>query len=356
MKRIATRFFCLALLGAVLLSTLVSCGYPQIDPTAEEAETVMRMGDFEITLDMFRAEFFKARTAVDGGRAEYWNGMTEEEKASWMRRLTDEATRSLAELYAPLSLAKKEGIDPFGGEVNRLVSQGRTDAINGLAAEDKYGAYLVGLKEVYFTDHVFRMNLRSTACIEKLESKLCNKGGALYPTTEALYDYFLGEDTVAVIWMYREVLTSVKSEEEILSDMDALRRRALAECDTAAEMRNFFGARSNLQPYELTHGYYMGKEDSLTYSKELAEIAHSLAEGEMSEAVRDRDGVYVLYRVPKKEGHVKDDVNYGDYLVTYLEQKLYGEIYREADLLLSSAVYGDLYRTLTFDTVLPPLA
>ena len=67
----------------MLLSTLVSCGYPQIDPTAEEAETVMRMGDFEITLDMFRAEFFKARTAVDGGRAEYWNGMTEEEK-NWV--------------------------------------------------------------------------------------------------------------------------------------------------------------------------------------------------------------------------------------------------------------------------------
>jgi hypothetical protein len=56
--------------------------------------------------------------------------------------------------------------------------------------------------------------------------------------------------------------------------MDALRRRALVECDTAAEMRNFFGARSNLQPYELTHGYYMGKEDSLTYSKELAHLAH----------------------------------------------------------------------------------
>ena len=100
----------------------------------------------------------------------------------------------------------------------------------------------------------------------------------------------------------------------------------------------------------------MGKGDSLTYSKELAELAHSLEEGEMSEAVRDGDGVYVLYRVPKKEGHVKDDVNYGDYLVTYLEQHLYGVIYEEADALLSSVEYTELYRTLTFDTVLPPLA
>ena len=356
MKRICLRLFCLALLGVVLLGTLASCGYPQIDPSAEESGVVMRMGDFDVTLDMFRAEYFKAKTAVDGGRAAYWNNMSEDEKTSWMRKLADEATRNLAELYAPLSLAKKEGIDPFGGEVNRLVSQGRTDAINSLASDDKYGAYLTGLKEVHFTDYVFRMNLRSTACIEKLESKLCNQGGTFYPTPDELYEYFLGDDTVAVIWMYREVLTSVKSEEEILADMDALRRRALEECDTVAEIRNFFGARSNLQPYELTHGYYMGKGDSLSYSKELAEIAHSLEEGEMSEAISDRNGVYVLYRVPKKESHVKDDVNYGDYLVTYLEQHLYGEIYKEADALLASTVYTDLYRTLTFDTVLPPLA
>ena len=353
MKRILLSMIALALLCVMLTGTLTSCGYPQIDPSEEEKRVVMFMGDFEITLDMFRAEFFKARTEVDGGRADYWKNMTEEEKESWFWDFGDLVTRRLAELYAPLSLASKQGIDPFGGEVSRLVSQGRTDAINGLAAEDKYGAYLQGLAQVHFTDYVFRMNLRSTACVEKLESKLCNKGGSLYPTPEELYRYFLGEETVAVIWMYREVVNSVRSEEEILSDMEALRRRALEECDTVEEIRNFFGARSNLMPYELTHGYYMGKEDSLVYSKELALIAHSLAEGEMSDPVLDRDGVYVLYRVPKNESHVRDDVNYGDYLVTYLEQKLYGEIYKEADALLQKTVYTDLFRSLTFDTVLP---
>ena len=353
MKRIWTRSLVLFLACALLLGTLASCGYPLIDPSEDETGVVMTMGDFEITLDMFRGEFFKARTAVDGGKADYWKNMSDEDKAARMAEFADAATRSLAELYAPLALAKKQGIDPFGGEVSRMVSQARTDAINRLPVDDKYGAYLVGLKEVYFTDYVFRMNLRSTACIEKAEERLCGKGGALYPTPEELYQYFLGEETVAVIWMYREVITSVKSEEEILSDMEILRRRALDECDTPEEIRNFFGARSNLQPYELTHGYYMGKGDSLAYSEELAEVAHSLAEGEMSEPIRDRDGVYVLYRVPKKESHVKDDVNYGDYLATYLEQKLYGEIYREAETLLESVTYTDLFYSLTFDTVLP---
>ena len=225
MKRICLRLFCLALLGVVLLGTLASCGYPQIDPSAEESGVVMRMGDFDVTLDMFRAEYFKAKTAVDGGRAEYWNNMSEEEKTSWMRKFANEATRNLAELYAPLSLAKKEGIDPFGGEVNRLVSQGRTDAINSLAAEDKYGAYLTGLKEVYFTDYVFRMNLRSTACIEKLESKLCNKGGALYPTPEALAEAPLSdiEAVVRPCGLYRTKAKNLKDScEKLVREFDGV--------------------------------------------------------------------------------------------------------------------------------------
>ena len=349
------KLLCL-LLSLSLLFLLCACsGYPEIAQTEKESTVMAQMGDFNVTYDLYRAEFLTLKTAVDGGRASFWEGMTAEGKAAYYEEFSEGAMKSVARMLAVFALCREEGIDPYGRTANERVEKYFKESVDALGGEDPHSVYLKALRDTYLTDHVYRFLLRVQVCRGLFTEKLMEEGrlsitDKMAEMTDAIEEYFLSDETVAVIWMYRDVKNSSDSETQIRARMEGYRAR-LAEIEGIAAKRNFVGGYSNLMPFELENGRYLCRYETDEYDQALVDAAFSLEVGEASGVIASGDGLYVLLRVDKNINYLRDAAYENEFKEVYASHKIYGMIAQKADALLATVSHTEAYKALTLDDV-----
>lgn len=313
------KFGLLCLVFALLFS-LLSCNketeYPAVDSTEEERETVMTLVDgdrsIEVPYELYRALFLTYRKEFDGGDLTLWTG---EGKDALLEKMNDKIFGRVAEIYAALSAARDIGFDPYGSEAEAKIKSyikagvegGYIDgmSVEGHGTYDAYLAYLESMHLNYSVQVLLFRYLISLRAVQDYYLGTVDEYGnektapTLKPTEEELRDFYFGEDSVRVLWIFLDGKSYTESR------ANEIRATLAAKPDETA-VANYMIGQTTTPGSEVLAGHTIGRFTlESSYYEEVTRAAFSLAIGETSLPIAtstgSESGYYILYRGEKSE-------------------------------------------------------
>ncbi len=340
------------LLLAVLALSLVSCGdYKPVKSSASDTRVVATLNGEEIRFELLRAFLLASQKEYDGGDPSVWQG---ESGGELFAEAISEAIELCAEIYATFEICEENGIDPYGKEVDGLVSDRVKIDIDGGVLDgnfvEGYGSkkkYLAALEELGLNDSVNRLLHRWDACLALLYEKMITNldDGANIISPEDVRAFYDSDDCARISWVF---ISSENRGDENQYYLKAQRARAaLLECDTYAEMIPIVAQNTlNLSYDQIDNGFCLSTKGGIgSGDRKLCETAAELGDLEISEMVETDLGLYILIGLPKNDSYF--NAHEEEIHDLALEHRLYESIDDAAERLLDGISYTDLYRELS---------
>lgn len=333
-----------------LLLTAVGCGYAPVKSSKEELRTVLTLdGSFDVPYELYRFYFLSelALTEIDPAT------LNDGEKASLFAELHQKTVEEISAVYAVLKLCDIYGIDVESREFDDYVKENVILAVEGNEDYLGYGdheTYLAEIKAAYMNDSVFRFLLRYSHAEQTLGAYLRDTG-VLASGKENVLSYMNSDDCVRVSWIYIPYTVLPGYTADMLSQMEA---EAKAATDDGFLAMTHEVIPDSYTDEELDVGFYIGEYQLDPYYAALTETAFALALGETSSWIDAGDGKYLVRRLPKDESYLSDEKNLPDFTEYYLLNSFYRLLSQEAGRLAQTAVYTEVYETLSLDTVRMP--
>lgn len=351
MKRMTVRLTALLLL-AVLSLALVSCGeYKPVKSSDSDARVIATFEGEEVRFELVRALLLAYKAEYDGGDPSSWQG--EGGSALFAEALAD-TMEQIAEIYATFRICLENGIDPYGKEVNELVSDRVEIDIDGGILDgnfiEGYGSkkkYLAALEERGLTDSVNRLLHRWDACLALLYEQMITDfdDGANIISREEVRAFYDSEDCARISWVF---ISRENSADDTMYRGKAQRARAaLLECHSYAEMSVIVAQNTlNLSYDQIDNGFCLATNGGIgSGDRKLCETAAELDALEISEIIETDLGLYVLIGLPKSATYYGE--HYEEIHDLALEHRLYESIDTAKELILGAASYTDLYHALS---------
>jgi len=290
MKR--TRRTASVLLALVLIFTaLFSTACSPTRSSAEERKTVLTIGDYEVSYEIYRYAALSLKASYDGGDEGYWDGL--ENKDETVKKIENDALTMLKQYYAILSLLKDYGITPEDSYVKELVDA-NVDAAMEEYEDEK--AFVEALRGENMTYNVYRFLESCSVCQNELYYAML-QDKKIVKDDEFLKSYFRSEEMVRV----KQILidpAEYESREDALAVAEMVLELARSGEDFD-KLVNRYG--DDLYMFKNTDGYYMMR--GVRYEA-FEEAAFSLALGEISDIVTTPAGYSIILRMEKEESYL----------------------------------------------------
>ena len=288
---------------AVILLTLplVSCGNPA-SRTKEDAEVVMKVGEYNVTRDLYNY-FYSGYNSQYVGESET---VAKEDTAALEEKIKAETESSLKKFFAVYSLSAEYGISAENKDIVAAKELAEEEFIvnNCSGSEDELYALL---KESGMTYEVFLMLMEHSALENALYDEMIYKNTI---DAEALAGDGESPDFGENIARVKHVLVKYEpsyknvisdSAEGVLSAKNTA-DKAYAEAAGGADFDDIITKYGEDVTMGGTEGIYVFKgNQDLAYEK----AAFALSEGEISEPVATAEGYVVIQRLPLDESYLK---------------------------------------------------
>lgn len=305
------RIFAAALaLIALLLCACAGEPYSPIEPTAEEAREVAKIGGYSVLYDELRFVALNSRKGISNTYGVDWSDP--EKSAEYADELEESVWSSLVRNYAVCALFEEACGEM--GELDSQISEQVVDFVDSLGGMDGYREYLV---ENDLTDRLVRFNLAVSLMEYELISYYTDLLGIIDGSEASLADFFFSDDVVHVMHVCLEGTDgrTLARAEEICRVIN------YEEADVfefAEEYSTDFRAMGD-------DGEYVIRGD---YMEEYEEVAFSLNVGE-AECVTVGNYTYVICVLDKEMEYFME--NYDSFYYRYVYSELDKIIERQCD-------------------------
>lgn len=340
------RKFTALLLSLLLLIPvmLVSCeradpsllpdGTPKIETTEDEMQTVMTIGTYTVTYDVFRYFFLNFKDQYDNGNESVWS---DSEIGSSLREAHLESVVSALRHLAAVDKLSAYAELPFDA-VDKSVSD-YVLSFYRVECEEDLERYKDTLEQSYLSDHAFREITRLAYAEELLSTYLLNT------------DRIDNSDTAAHAAIEGDAFLCVKQiliqndEGEDPEENRRLAEEALGLLEEGASFSDLITKYSDDRSAKnVGTGYYFTKYQ---YLEEFEKAAFALEVDEHSGIVETELGYSIILRCPKDPGYL--NANYEVLKEAYLASSYHAAVEEEEASLRIS--YEGVYSLLTIETV-----
>lgn len=277
----------------LILSTLLATACSPMKSSAKEKETVLFIGDYEVSYEIYRYAALSLKASYDGGDESYWDTLTNKDET--VQQLEEDALAMLKQYYAILSLLKDYGITPEDSYVEELID-GNVDA--AMAEYENEKAFVEALREENMTYNVYRFLESCFVCQNELYYAMVRDGN-IVKSDAYLRSFFRSEEMIRV----KQILidpAEYKSHEEAL----AVAQNVLALAQSGSDFDNLVNKYGDdLYMFKNTDGYYMMR--GVRYHA-FEEAAFALEEGEISDIVKTPAGYSIILRLKKEDSYLSE--------------------------------------------------
>ena len=298
------KILAVALCAIMLAALLGSCG-ANLESTAEEKATALRIAGFDVPYEMLR---YAAMNELSDYRAKNTSAVIEgnDALANLNRELLDGAVDALCVTYGCLALAKERGIDPYGDEaIGALVDSSLLEKSAAYASDSEFKK---SLAESGMTKNVLRTLLLYEALYAEIYDDMLKKSDIVTDSDE-LRSIFAGDDFICV-----KVLC-FSTERHTIDQCRELAAEAEAELKAGADFGEYVDSHGEmLEMFKNTDGLYVCRG---IWREEIEDAAFALGVGEMSGPIESSDGVRILLRCEKSQKYLDD--NFDSLRDTYKE-------------------------------------
>ncbi len=336
-KQVFVRRVALCLLCALLLCTFCACG--EVGEGHRDNTTVLKMGDYKVTMDQYLYLCYKIRDVYDNGDHTYWDQHPEAEA-----KFRSDVLKELAAIYAVYSLAEEYDIE---------LSKEEKEQINTLMREyiEPYGseeAFLAAAEKNHMTGDLVRMEIELELLKDKLYRHLADPRSEVIASTDAVIEQAIAQEQ---FYCVRYILlqhaktdaTSVSSHKELMQKW----RDGVAIGNT---IQTVYGMASVLANQSITQSYHLssGKMDTGSYfikgyQNAMAEEAIlALPIGGVSEVLDTGDYLVFYQRFACDEAYMKGE-GFADLREQYVEKQFSELCARRADELFQAIKYKGAY-------------
>jgi len=284
-------------LALVLSISLVSCGKTSsLDSSSAESAVIGQVGDFDVTMEMYRYVALSYRADYEDGRDDVWLGDEGAKRIDEMNRRIDE---TLVTLYTTAAMCKDYGIGIDDGYI--------TDAVDAKMEEiyQAYGdneAYLAEITPYYMNDAVYRFFVRNEILAEELVRKMV-ENGEIAAYDESFPAIAAGDAFVRV----RQILIQPGDSRADASCLE-LAEALLERIENGEDFDSLVAEYSeDLSMFGNLDGYYLSRG---SFYPEFEDACFSLAVGEVSGIVKTDAGYSIIKRYEKED----------EYLSTHTEE------------------------------------
>lgn len=310
------KHFCKALIVLIALSltmtSLFSCtSIPE--SSEEELTTVMKIGDAEVSFEIYRYFFMNYKKEYDGGDESYWDDENVDTNAVF-EMIKEKTVNAILRCYATFELCEDYGIDPYSSEIDKIIDETVDDYI-----ENEFGgtkAYVESLDGAYMTDNVFRFILRRFECDSELYDRLITAG--VIKTDDETVLLAIKDDDV--FCHAKQILIRNDEGEDIAANY-ARAQEALNSATLGVDFDSLvakYGEDTDMIINPV--GYYFTHNELI---EEFEEAAFALEIGEISGIVESYLGYHIIQRCEVDASYVSE--NYDSLKESYLTWK-YQEI------------------------------
>lgn len=263
---------------AVLISSLSSCAYRPIEPSAEETSVVGSVGEHEVYLDELR---FVAYTYRELMTSRYGEGIFEgADKQKYLDMLREQVYANITANYATLELCEEAMIKLGEQRIGERVDEYMTEFVSELGGMSKYKRYL---KENHATDHFIRFSIEVELLRNELMYVYIDDLSLIESDDERIMEII--EDDFIVV---QHVFVS-HSTEGAKDKIESAAARLEAGEEFTAVMKDLG------EDTEMTEDGLFILEGYMTDDYE--DVAFDLGVGEVSGVVTDELGYYLIKRI-----------------------------------------------------------
>lgn len=341
MRKYTALLLSLLLLASALLAacersdpSLLADGTPRIEPTEDEMQTVMTIGNYTVTYDVFRYFFLNFKAQYDGGNAGVWSDP--EVGAPLREALLDSVVSALRHLAAvdKLSAYAELPSDSIDQSVSDYVL-----SFYRVECKEDLSSYKETLEQSYLSDHAFR-EITRLAYTEDLLSEYLVKTDRIDSSDDAAHAAIEGDAFLCV----KQILIQ-NDEGDDPEENRRLAEEVLGLLEEGAAFSDLITRYSEDRSAKNTGtGYYFTKYQ---YLEEFEEAAFALEIGEHSGIVETELGYSIILRCPKDSGYL--NANYDTLKEAYLASAYHAAVEQEEASLRIS--YEGIYSLLTIETV-----
>ncbi len=284
------RSLALCLTLALLCLSLVSCS-EKVGAGHNDTTTVMKIGDYKVTMDQYRYVCFKIRDSYDGGDRNYWNQHPEAQEKFYA-----DVLKELSAIYAIYSLAEEYDIELSDEEEEQL-----NEMMRGYIAP--YGseeAFLQAAEERHMTGDLVRMEIEMQMLQEKLYARLTDARSGVIASDDATVEAAISQGQYYCVRYV--MLQNVKTDSASLAQNRNIIESIRLSVATGSDIKVTYQA-------------------ALAVANQTTDVSYQLNSGDMT------NGSYFIlgYQNEKAEnavlalpnGGVSDVIDMGDYLIFY---------------------------------------
>lgn len=343
---------------ALALCTLCSCGtksgggFLKIDGKDVKVQNVLKVGDREISYDMYRYWFLTVKASMQESDSNI--DFTDEDTLNTLKEQTLEQIKFIC---ATRELADKYGVKLSDEHLEEIESTMK-ETFNSAGGADDYKSLLA---ENFLTDDVYREILEVNSLYDYMQTTVVGtnkkKNQVVFTTQEALDK--CNEDFYRLVDLYFFIDTedeegNALSESQIEKNKKEAEKKINAAYDKVKSGKEFTEVLKDYrsgEEYDLSlTGYY--QPESL--SESLGFDVESLEIGETSEPIYVNNMYIMLHRMENDSEYLKDNgVSIDGYttltIEDYYAQELFGQLVEEKmdELEVTELKYYDKITTKT---------
>ncbi len=287
-----------AVLCIALSFSLFACDKKKaLNSSKEDLTVVKRIGDIEVTLEMYRYVALNYKSSYEsGGSSDIWLGDTGKALLDEVNSAIDQ---TLIQMYTVTAICEKYGIHPNDSYIVDTVELNMENTYESYGND--YEAYLEDISAYNMNDAVYRFLVRSEILSEELLAKMIS-AGELPADNNAILDILIGDDCVRV----KHILISAdngKTEEE----NRALAIKILDKINSGANFDDLIEEYGeDLYMFNNDTGYYVTRG---TFHKSFEDTAFELEIGEVSGIVETDAGLSIIKKYEKDTAYIKDNID-----------------------------------------------
>lgn len=274
----------------------------------KEATVVAKVGDIDVTFEVYRYFAMNLRTEIDSGDADFWKNA--ENKDELLAELDARITEAILSTYAIFSCGAAYGASEDDPAIADLIDV-QVDQFIG--SYDSKSAYLKDIKNYYMNHAVVKLMISSEVIEEELYYGLQN-AGLISQNESYLNNYFRSDEFIRA----KQILIAFDSDGDGYDDGDheakyALARTVLEKARGGEDFDSLVAKYGNdLMMFNNKDGYYFTRG---VYVEEFEDAAFALEIGEISDIVETSEGYSIILRCEKEESYIAS--HYDELYETY---------------------------------------
>ncbi len=308
------------------------------------SQTVLKIGEYEVSLDFFRYCFLAVKSGMLQNDADL--DFSKEENA---KKLKDETITETKRMFAVLELAKEHNYTLSSEELGEIDDTMKS-AFDSAGNSADYEALL---EENNLTNEVYQKALEINALNTKMAEALCgtnkNTNKIVFTKKQAVTAY--SDSRTRLMNIYFPV-TYLDDAGELLSTEEYEKNKAEAKSNADAAIKEIKNGAS----FEATMKKYMGEEayesdlqnyyDAQAVSESLGYDLTGLKVGETSEVIFSQECYFIIHRLENDTEYLESIAD--DVASVYAEERYEEELSKVSDSLKVEET--ELYKEIVYNS------